>query len=119
VLYHLGERGIERRLIPYCVERRIAVVGYSPFGSGDFPAEHSPGGRALAHVAKERGATVRQAALSFLVRLEGTFTIPKAADVEHARENAAAGALVLNDEEISRIDGAFPAPQSDTPLAAL
>ena len=26
VLYHLGERGIERRLLPYCNERRIAVV---------------------------------------------------------------------------------------------
>jgi diketogulonate reductase-like aldo/keto reductase len=31
VLYHLGDRGIERRLIPYCAEQGIAVVGYSPF----------------------------------------------------------------------------------------
>jgi diketogulonate reductase-like aldo/keto reductase len=26
VLYHLGGRGIERRLLPYCNETRIAVV---------------------------------------------------------------------------------------------
>jgi diketogulonate reductase-like aldo/keto reductase len=37
VLYHLGERGIERKLIPYCQQREIAVVGYSPFGHGAFP----------------------------------------------------------------------------------
>lgn len=36
VLYHLGDRGIERRLIPYCRERQIAVVGYSPFGHRGF-----------------------------------------------------------------------------------
>jgi diketogulonate reductase-like aldo/keto reductase len=30
VLYHLGYRGIERRLLPYCTKRKIAVVGYAP-----------------------------------------------------------------------------------------
>ena len=46
VLYHLGDRGIERRLIPYCAERGIAVVGYSPFGHAGFPAPGSRGGKA-------------------------------------------------------------------------
>src|SRR5664279_5195460 len=37
VLYHLGERGIERKLIPYCREQGIAVVAYTPFGRAKFP----------------------------------------------------------------------------------
>src|SRR6476660_7932121 len=47
VLYHLQDRGIERRLLPYCTEREIAVVGYAPFGHGNFPSPRSVGGRVL------------------------------------------------------------------------
>src|SRR5215831_7637783 len=37
VLYHLKERAIEHEVIPACERHEIAVVAYSPFGSGDFP----------------------------------------------------------------------------------
>jgi diketogulonate reductase-like aldo/keto reductase len=36
------------------------------------------------------------------------FAIPKASNAEHAAENAAAGDLVLSDDEIAAIDKAFP-----------
>ena len=119
VLYHLGERGIERKLIPYCVRNGIAVVGYSPLGSGEFPSEQSKRGRVLAEIAEQRGLRSQQVALAFLARLEGTFVIPKAANVEHARENAAAGDIVLSDEEVVAVEGAFPLPDKDVPLAVL
>jgi diketogulonate reductase-like aldo/keto reductase len=45
VLYHLGDRGIERCLLPYCTREEIAVVAYSPFGHGIFPSPRSAGGR--------------------------------------------------------------------------
>ena len=45
VLYHLRARDIEDRVLPWCVEHEVAVVGYSPFGSGDFPAPQSRGGK--------------------------------------------------------------------------
>ena len=45
VLYHLEERGIEHKVIPWCEAHGVAVVGYSPFGSGDFPGPRSAGGR--------------------------------------------------------------------------
>src|SRR5688572_3238934 len=47
VLYHLRSRGIEHRLIDYCESQDIAVVGYSPFGQGDFPSAGSKQGRIL------------------------------------------------------------------------
>jgi diketogulonate reductase-like aldo/keto reductase len=108
VLYHLGERAIEHALVPWCLRHGIAVVGYSPFGSGSFPSARSAGGRVLAEVAAAHHATPRQVALAFLVREPGVFTIPKAGRVEHARENAAAGDLTLSPAEMERIDGAFP-----------
>jgi diketogulonate reductase-like aldo/keto reductase len=108
VLYHLGERAIEHTVIPWCATRRIAVVGYSPFGSGRFPASRSAGGRLLAEIAAAHGATPRQVALAFLVREPGLFTIPKAARVDHALENAAAGDLALSRDDAERIERAFP-----------
>ena len=109
VLHHLGERAIEHALVPWCAARGIAVVGYSPFGSGDFPAPTSHGGRVLAEVAARLGATPRQVALAFLVgRSDVLFTIPKAARAAHVEENAAAGALVLGAADVARHDVAFP-----------
>src|SRR5947209_3703600 len=41
VLYHLRSRAVENQVLPYCESQNIAVVGYSPFGQGDFPAPAS------------------------------------------------------------------------------
>lgn len=108
VLYHLQERAIEHTVLPWCEQHGIAVVGYSPFGSGRFPGPRSPGGRVLQEIAAAHGATARQVALAFLVRRPSLFTIPKASSPEHAAENAGAGDLRLTAAEVSRIDNAFP-----------
>jgi diketogulonate reductase-like aldo/keto reductase len=108
VLYHLGERAIEHRVLPFCAEHGIALVGYSPFGQGDFPERSSRGGRVLAEIAAARAATPRQVALAFLLRHPATFAIPKAADPVHVEENAGAAGLALSEDEVSRIDAAFP-----------
>lgn len=108
VLYHLQERAIEHAVIPWCERHGLAVVAYSPFGSGDFPAPRGRGGRVLAEIAGAHEATAHQVALAFLLRHRSVFTIPKAAKVAHVRDNAGAGSLVLTPEEIDRIDQAFP-----------
>jgi len=108
VLYHLQERAIEHAVLPWCEAHRVAVVGYSPFGSGDFPSGASAGGRVLKQVADAHGVTARAVALAFLVRLPALFTIPKAAKADHVAENAAAGDLVLSADEVAQIDAAFP-----------
>ncbi len=119
VLYHLQERGIERRLIPYCAGRGIAVVGYTPFGRGKFPSPSSKGGRVLAAIAQRNGKTPRQVILNFLTRLPGVFTIPKASNPEHVRENSQGAGWELSAEDIACIEEAFPVPDRDRPLAML
>ncbi|MDR4307982.1 aldo/keto reductase [Chelatococcus sambhunathii] len=108
VLYHLEERAIEHGVLPWCEKHGVAVVAYSPFGSGDFPNSSSQAGAALAAVAAEIGASARQVALAFLTRRPSVLAIPKASRVAHALDNAGAGDLELSPEQIARIDAAFP-----------
>ena len=119
VLYHLGDRGIERRLLPYCARREIAVVAYSPFGHGNFPSPNSIGGRVLVEIAERHGRTPRQVALNFLTRHPSVFTIPKTTRPERVRENAGGMGWTLTREEIAAIDRAFPAPDYDVPLGVV
>jgi diketogulonate reductase-like aldo/keto reductase len=108
VLYHLGERRIEHAVLPFCEAHGIAVVGYSPFGSGRFPGPRSRGGRVLAAIGAERGATARQVALAFLVRRPSLFAIPKSSRAERALENAGAAELALDAGDVARLEAAFP-----------
>jgi diketogulonate reductase-like aldo/keto reductase len=108
VLYHLKERAIEHSVLPWCEAHGVAVVAYSPFGHSDFPVPGSSGGRVLAEIAAAYGATPRQVALRFLLRRPSLFVIPKSARAVHTAENAGASELLLSEEELTRIDHAFP-----------
>lgn len=119
VLYHLGYRGIERHILPYCAKRGIAVVGYSPFGHGNFPSLQTPGGKVLAEVAERYGRTPRQVALNFLTRHPSVFTIPKARRAENVKENSGGTGWNLTADELTAIDRAFPAPHFDVPLEVI
>jgi len=119
VLYHLQERSIERKLIPYCKSQKIAVVGYSPFGHDRFPSPRSAGGRVLDEIAKRHGLMPRQVALNFLTRDPAVFTIPKAGSVEHVRENSGGAGWTLTLRDIEEIDRVFPAPERDVSLGMI
>lgn len=108
VLYNLQERAAEHAVIPWCIRRGIAFVAYSPFGHGKFPGPETPNGRVLQDIATAHHATPRQVALRFLLRWPSSFAIPKAVDPQHVAENAGGGALQLTEEDIDRIDKAFP-----------
>lgn len=108
VLYHLKARDIETEVLPWCTRHEVAVVGYSPFGSGRFPAPSAPGGKVLAAVARAHQATPFQVALAFLVRDSHVFGIPKAADKTHVQSNAVAAGLTLSSAEVAQLDRAFP-----------
>ncbi len=109
VLYHVKERAIEHAVLPWCERHGTAVVAYTPFGQT--PAIYGGVGaeaKTLQAIAAAHAATPRQVALAFLLRRSAVFVIPKAADAAHAAENAAAANLQLSDEEVARIDAAFP-----------
>src|SRR5215470_16868823 len=99
VLYNLGARGIERDLLPFCADAGIALVGYTPFGN--WPRAGSAGLRVLKEIGARHGKTPQQVALRFVTRTPELFAIPKASDVAHVRENAAADDFELDAQELS------------------
>ena len=113
VLYHLRERGIEHRLVPAAREaRQSAIVGYSPFDAvAPFRATRSRPGSAIGNVARQ--ITVRRRCQVILARLNA-WRAPICCDpqsvkhAEHVEENAGAGDLALDDEDMRAIDAAFP-----------
>lgn len=108
VLYNLHERDPDHVLQVFCERHRIAFVGYSPLGSGQFPRPGGIEGDTLARIASARGVTARAVALAYLTRRSGAFTIPKSSSVAHVEELARAGDLVLDRDEIAEIEAAFP-----------
>ena len=101
VLYHLRDRAIERDLLPHCEREQLAIVGYTPLARGGFMRDE------VVEIAKARGGTPRQVALNFLTRRAALFTIPKASQPEHVRENAGALDFTLSPEELRAIDRTF------------
>jgi diketogulonate reductase-like aldo/keto reductase len=117
LLYHLTYRGIEHELLPYCAHNQIAIVGYSPFGHGNFPSPQSRGGEVLDKIAKKHNRTVHQIVLNFLTRDSNLFTIPKAANPDHVKDNSGAvGNWQLTEEDIAMINRTFPLQPADKRL---
>jgi diketogulonate reductase-like aldo/keto reductase len=117
IYYSPAERGPEARLIPYCREHGVAVIGYTPFGRGRVLRKGSRGASVLQAIAEKHGKTPRQAVLNFLTRDPDVFAIPKASNVAHVEENAGASGWVLDEEDLTQIDAAFP--MMEGPLATV
>jgi diketogulonate reductase-like aldo/keto reductase len=119
VLYHLQERAIEHRVLPWCQARGVALVAYTPFGQSPSAFDpRTPQGRVLAEIAAAHAATARQVALAFLLRHPNVFTIPKASDIEHVVDNAGAAELALSAADLVRIEAIFPLgkPRRNLPM---
>ena len=114
VLYNLSRRGPEWDLLPWCRERGIAIMAYTPLGQGSLL--HN---RTLADIARRSDATPAQVALAWLLRQEGMIVIPKAAHLEHVRDNRGALNVLLTEEDLAALDRAFPPPRGKSSLGML
>ncbi|MDR0440189.1 MAG: aldo/keto reductase [Candidatus Accumulibacter sp.] len=114
VLYNLTRRGVEWELLPWCAERGIPVMAYSPVEQGRL-LRH-PDLRALA---RARGATPAQLALAWLLGRDGVIAIPKASSRAHVEENFAALGFSLDAETLAGVDRLFPPPDKAMPLEML
>jgi len=115
VLYSLEHRGAEFDLLPFCAERAMPVMAYSPVGQGGRMLRNP----ALASVAVRHGKSPAQIAIAWTLRQPEVVSIPKAAKLAHVRQNAAAREIVLTPEDINALDEAFPPTRRKQPLAML
>lgn len=111
VLYNLTRRGVEYDLLPWCQERGIAVMAYSPIEQGQLIRNET-----LIQIAKAYQATPAQVALAFLLERDGVIPIPKSSHPRRIAENRDAADLDLTDEDLEALDHAFPPPTGPTPL---
>ncbi|WP_408906595.1 aldo/keto reductase [Roseomonas sp. CAU 1739] len=115
VLYSLEHRGVEFDLLPFCAQRRMPVMAYSPVGQGGRMLRH----KALAEVASRHGATPAQIAIAWTLRDGNVISIPKAADPAHVRANAAARDITLTKDDLVTLDAGFTPPVRKRGLAML
>jgi diketogulonate reductase-like aldo/keto reductase len=111
VLYNLSRRGIEWELLPWCRERRLPVMAYSPIEQGRLA-----GNAKLAAFAKRHGLTPTQAALGWLLSRDDVIVIPKTGRRERVEENLGALAHPLTKPQLAELDNLFPPPSGARPL---
>jgi diketogulonate reductase-like aldo/keto reductase len=115
VLYSLEHRGAEFDLLPFCEERRMPVMAYSPVGQGGKLLRH----RALHDVAARSAITPAQVAIAWTLRNPNIISIPKASDPTHIRQNAATRDVRLTAADLATLDAAFAPPSRKRGLAML
>ena len=115
VLYNVGTRGIEFDLLPWSRERGMPVMAYSPVGQGGALLRS----KALVEIGRRHDATPAQVAIAWTLAQAGVVSIPKAGDSAHVRQNAAAAALWLTEQDLAEIDAAFSPPRRKRSLEML
>lgn len=118
VMYHLGARGIEYDLLPWCRDTApgLPVMAYAPLAQAGGLRSTILDDPTVGRIAKERGILPAQVALAWTVRDGDVVAIPKAADPDHVGQNAAALDIRLTAEELAALDAAFPPPDRAEPL---
>ncbi len=114
VLYHLGERGIEWDVLDDARLSGVATMAYSPLGQGEILDDE-----ALRDIAEQHGVMPAAIALAWVLSRHKMIAIPKAASLEHVKQNAAAQDVALSPEDLRALDDAFPPPTGSSPLAIL
>ena len=99
--YSLLHRDPERELLPYCQKEGIMLIAYTPLAKGRLA---QPGFNLLDKIAEKYNKTQAQVALNWLISKERVIAIPKAAKIEHLKENFGAIGWQLSAEDIEKLD---------------
>jgi aryl-alcohol dehydrogenase-like predicted oxidoreductase len=142
--YNLIYREEEREMIPQCLDQGVGVVPWSPLARGLLAGSRTPSGERLttragtdpfldslykpdldapviervSEVARERGVSPAQVALTWLLHRPGvTAPIVGATKLDHVEDALAAETLSLTDDELRRLEEPYiPHPVSGIEL---
>jgi diketogulonate reductase-like aldo/keto reductase len=111
VLYNLTRRGIEFDLLPWCQQRGIPVMAYSPLEQGRLMGDPE-----LRRIAREHSASPAQVALAWVLRGDQVIAIPKTSTPGRVPELRSALDIKLTQADLRVLDKAFPPPGRKMPL---
>jgi diketogulonate reductase-like aldo/keto reductase len=107
VAYNLGNRGIERDLLPWCEQHGMPVMAYSPLGGSGAGLLRDP---TLGRIGAAHRCSAAAVALGWTIRNGNVIAIPESGSAEHVKENAVALTLTLTPDELQALDAAHPPP---------
>jgi len=105
VPYSIGDRAIERDLLPWCEHHGMPVMAYSPLGGPGARLLRDP---TLARIGAARGCSAAAVALAWTIRSGNVIAIPESGSPAHVKENAVALTLTLTPQELQTLDAAHP-----------
>jgi diketogulonate reductase-like aldo/keto reductase len=103
VLYNVSNRGIEYDLLPWCEQRGMPVMAYSPLGGNSLVRNPT-----LAQIGAAHDCSATAVALAWVIRGGNVIAIPESGSAAHVKENAVALSLTLTPPELQTLDGAHP-----------
>ena len=130
--YNLLYRDIEADDIPFCQREGIGILAHSPLGKGLLTGRYKPGHRfppedersesprfqgeafaqalavagRLSEVARDKGISLVQLAIAWLLRLDAiTSVLVGAKNPQQVEEQAGAAGVPFDDDELAHIDG--------------
>jgi diketogulonate reductase-like aldo/keto reductase len=106
--YSIGDRGIERDLLPWCEKHSMPVMAYSPLGGPGAKLLRDP---TLARIGAAHGCSAAAVALAWTIRNGNVIAIPESGSVAHVKENAVAISLTLTPQDIQALEAAHPLPK--------
>jgi diketogulonate reductase-like aldo/keto reductase len=102
VYYALNQRGIEFDLLPAMSSLNVALMAYSPLGTGNL-AQHA----GLSLLAAEHGLSAAQLSLAWILRHPHAVAIPKSTQLVRIEENWQAGQIQLTPTTLTQLDALF------------
>jgi diketogulonate reductase-like aldo/keto reductase len=103
VPYSIGDRRMERDLLPWCARHGMPVMAYSPLGGPGARLLRDP---MLARIATAHDCSAAAVALAWTIRSGNVIAIPESGSVAHIKENAVALSLTLTPQELQSLDAA-------------
>ena len=107
VEFSLIDRSVEARILPYCQKEGLTLIAYSPLGQGKIPRGQGSSFKVLDEIAGKLGKSRNQVALNWVLQHDSVVAIPKAADMDHVKENADVAEWKLGSEDYQRLAKAF------------
>ena len=132
VRYNFLQREIEEEVLPYCRKNNITILAYSPLAQGALTGKYSRGhvpkgdirdenklfapknieqiekvNAVLGSIARRRGCSVSQVALSWLLANQMVVPIPGAKNEAQAEENVGSTKHLLTNAELTELDTAY------------
>jgi diketogulonate reductase-like aldo/keto reductase len=106
--YSIGDRGIERDLLPWCERHGMPVMAYSPLGGPGAKLLRDP---TLVRIGAAHGCSAAAVALAWTIRPGNVIAIPESGSVAHVKENAVALSLTLTPQDLQALEAARPLPK--------